>query len=109
MNNKDIVSFYNYLKNNGYEFHVEESNNKYVKRILELGEPSPINNSCYYKIDNKWGSEYRVYFNDDDSIPDSVRYLAVDSYGYGGNYSRRINDNHFIDKLIDLGLRIGKF
>ncbi len=74
--------------------------------------PIPDNNNYYVWSDdkNKWGIEMRLYFIQNDNIPDPLRDLAVSStYGRPEyiQYNARINNNDFIWRLIEHGVRLG--
>ena len=74
--------------------------------------PHPDNKSYYVWPDtaNKWGIEMRLYFIENNNIPDPLRALRVSSTYYKEEYlqyNARINNNDFIWGLIKYGFRLG--
>lgn len=56
---------------------------------------------------NKWGIEYRLYFNDDNGLPIGVT-VTRNRSSYQGQYSLRINDNNVIEELFEYGFKVGE-
>lgn len=112
----ETQEFINYLKATGYTFEVEEANNKYKNLVKDI-DGIFIDSPHYYKIENKWGCECRLYFYDFENFPKLIREKIVSSYGYGGEkggkigkYTIRINDTDFLLRLVKkYNFRVGEY
>lgn len=78
---------------------------------------SPSLGNGYQIQDNKWGIEYRIYFNANPGVADSVIIDYFKSHGisveqgkrpYKRNLRFRVNDQNFFWKLINEGSRLGE-
>jgi hypothetical protein len=80
--------------------------NSFESRYEQLAGVQPQeDNHNYYVWDqdtNKWGTELRIYFNGTDHIPVALAEMIVSARpGFG--YNSRVNNNHFIWRLIECG------
>ena len=82
---------------NGFE-------SRYVRLTGITPQPDDHNYYILHEGADKWGVELRIYFNADfNNIPSTIQNMVVTPRP-GTIYTRRINDNNLIWRLIEYGL-----
>lgn len=85
---------------------------EFEQKYAKLSGESAIVGDHYQIQDNKWGVEYRIYFDSDPMVVDSLKTLEYyieerDGGGYRSDFSYRINNERLFWKLIQHGYRLG--
>ncbi|MBC2769496.1 hypothetical protein [Pusillimonas minor] len=72
----------------------------------------PVAGPHYQQQPNKWGAEYRIYFNCDIDLTDEFENLKIHVEKaerlYREEWECRVNNKEFFWALIDVGYRLGK-
>lgn len=107
-----------FFKNNATDVLLEvEINPKYAanfeKEYAERTKQTPESGSSYQHQSNKWGGEYRIYFNSEHDILDGFATLDIDveqapSRPYRGHLKYRVNNQAFFWALVAVGYRLGE-
>jgi len=92
----------------------ERKRQEFEQKYEQLTGNIPHRDNQFYYVwpdtANKWGIEMRLYFIENNNLPDPLRRLRVSSTYYREeyrHYNARINKNDFIWQLIEHGFRIG--
>jgi hypothetical protein len=67
--------------------------------------PDNVNYYVWLPDVNKWGSELRIYFCKNDSIPQALNAMVVRPRFSANYHNARVNSNEFVWKLIAYGFR----
>lgn len=82
--------------------------NEYAERTGQTPESGPN----YQHQPNKWGGEYRIYFNSEHDLLDEFAALKIDveqgHRPYRGHLKYRVNNQAFFWALVAAGYRLGE-
>ena len=88
-----------------------DQKNNFEQRYFDITGELPPGNEHYQTQYNKWGIEYRIYFEGD---ADSIAQLVDNGYhvenrasGYRADFNSRINNKELFWEMVKEGYRIG--
>ncbi len=107
------VSFFSKARDVLLEVEINENGAiRFETEYRDLTGVKPCIGIGYQHQNNKWGGEYRIYFNSDLDIVDELidKDIHVESGGrpYRSSRTYRINNREFFWALISSGYRLGE-
>lgn len=85
---------------------------KFEVEYQQISGLIPIIGVGYQHQENKWGGEYRIYFNSDHDLNDQFAQLGISveqgKRPYKAEWVYRVNNKEFFWALIGSGCRLGK-
>ena len=85
---------------------------KFNADYFQITGEIPVIGQGYQRLDNKWGTECRIYFNCTSDLNDNFSMLDIDveegARPYKKEWKFRVNNKKFFWSLIRAGYRLGK-
>jgi hypothetical protein len=107
------VSFFSDAQDVLLEVEINEDGvSRFESEYMEITGVTPRIGVGYQHQNNKWGAEFRVYFNADLDVTDELsdNGVHVESGGrpYRSSRTYRINNREFFWSLVNSGYRLGE-
>lgn len=104
MDSSDLIEHFKYNKTK-FRIEVEGKKSSLKREGIEFNDNTDYIKS-FPEETNKWGNEYRLYFNGD--VPDSYKDIVRKNSFYNtSKYKKVINNDELIRDMLDNGCNLG--